>query len=58
MAKLKERVNRLGVANDYFQTAKTFRDELSAYEWPNATGFPYYRSIGGSGSITGLLAVG
>ncbi len=42
LAKLKELAIQLGVASHYHMMAKTFREALSAYEWPNATGFSYY----------------
>lgn len=40
--KLKERVNNLGISEFYYKAGAFFRDQLSAYEWPNPGGYSYY----------------
>lgn len=51
--KLKERVAALGIESFYYDMAKFFRAELSAYEWPNQGGYSYYLSeVAASGNQT------
>ena len=40
--KLKQRVNNLGISEFYYKAGAFFRDQLSAYEWPNPGGYSYY----------------
>jgi hypothetical protein len=40
--KLKQRVNNLGIREFYYKAGAFFRDQLSAYEWPNPGGYSYY----------------
>jgi hypothetical protein len=39
---LRERVRRVGIESFYENVAGFFRDQLSAYEWPNVGGYSYY----------------
>jgi len=41
LEKLQERVNRLGIEEYYYDLAAYFRDQLTAYEWPNPGGYSY-----------------
>lgn len=40
--KLKRKVEALGIEGYYYKLAEFFRDQLSAYEWPNPGGYSYY----------------
>lgn len=42
LAKLRERVARLGVEEFYYEMARFFQRQLSAYQWPNPGGYSYY----------------
>lgn len=42
LEKLQERVKALLVEGFYFKMAAFFRENLSAYEWPNPGGYSYY----------------
>lgn len=42
LERLKQRVNNLGIGGFYYKMSELFRDRLSAYEWPNPSGFSYY----------------
>lgn len=42
LEKLQDRIQRLGVSELYPDLAKFFRERLSAYEWPNQSGYTYY----------------
>lgn len=41
LARLKQKLNNLGIGSYYFDMASFFRKQLSAYEWPNPGGFAY-----------------
>jgi hypothetical protein len=40
--KLRRKVNELGIEQYYYELADFFRNQLSAYEWPNPGGYSYY----------------
>lgn len=42
LAKLKERVANLGVDEFYYEMARFCQKQLSAYQWPNPSGYSYY----------------
>lgn len=42
LAKLKERVASLGVDEFYYEMARFCQKQLSAYQWPNPSGYSYY----------------
>ncbi len=42
LAKLKERVASLGVDSFYYEMARFWQRQLSAYQWPNPSGYSYY----------------
>lgn len=41
LEKLQQKVKELGIENYYYKISAFFRNQLSAYEWPNPGGFSY-----------------
>jgi len=41
LARLRQRVARLGVEGFYYEMARFFQSQLSAYQWPNPGGFSF-----------------
>jgi len=55
---LRERVRRIGIDSFYEKIAAFFRDQLSAYEWPNQGGYSYYLTdFKEDGSPTNLVYI-
>ncbi len=42
LEKLRERVEKLGLSDFYYDAARFLQQHLSAYEWPNPSGYSYY----------------
>jgi hypothetical protein len=42
LAQLQKNVANLGVGEFYYEMARFFQKELSAYQWPNLSGYSYY----------------